>query len=643
MGFFGKSRQLVSAWADNKIKRLNGTPSTKVDSGGTINEYEFRGQDIDRSELRDVKQIRESGGVISHLVHAKALMQFGTGVEWQTENEEIVEFLDEKIPNVDNLLIDLGEDGIWYPFSGAELVETRGGGFSHVEPVEPWTLMPQTNEYGEVLAWEQHVQASNGFGNEEVETFQPDEIATFILNKSSARDKTGISEVLRAEEEITQFRENREAVNKAIEIAGFPHHIWKVGEEGGPAIDDNELRRVRNRVDNMEGDTQFVMGTGVDHELIQPGEFKFEAIQEHDLREVALALGLPLELANVGSDGLGSGMPADLRLTLFERQARASQRRIADQFVEQVARVILRDYSPYNPDELEGMTFGDPISDREENSLTDLAPYMTLNEIREEMDKPPAEDDELGNSYRKPANIQAPEEEEPEDGGIGDIFGEGEEGNLSLADGIDTTHTPEWDEHFLNLYQRIWSVETDRNLVGQFDDYETPEMVKENLKQAIRGGAVFHEFDTIPSDQLMQLREYLIEELDDGNWNIDGIANRLQDLDGDLSFDQAQTIARTETASAANSAREIAYKEKDMEDSKFYWTGALDGRQTDACEWLINKTNPHQGGNPVGLEELKDLIEEAPTHDPDMQDDLARPENFVVHPNERKTWVRHVE
>jgi hypothetical protein len=44
----------------------------------------------------------------------------------------------------------------------------------------------------------------------------------------------------------------------------------------------------------------------------------------------------------------------------------------------------------------------------------------------------------------------------------------------------------------------------------------------------------------------------------------------------------------------------------------------------------------------VSLEELKDLIEEAPTHDDEMQDNLARPDDFVVHPNERKTWVRDV-
>jgi len=45
----------------------------------------------------------------------------------------------------------------------------------------------------------------------------------------------------------------------------------------------------------------------------------------------------------------------------------------------------------------------------------------------------------------------------------------------------------------------------------------------------------------------------------------------------------------------------------------------------------------------VPMDELKSLIEEAPTHDQDMDDNLARPDDFVVHPSERKTFIRYVE
>jgi len=41
----------------------------------------------------------------------------------------------------------------------------------------------------------------------------------------------------------------------------------------------------------------------------------------------------------------------------------------------------------------------------------------------------------------------------------------------------------------------------------------------------------------------------------------------------------------------------------------------------------------------VPMDELKAMIEEAPEHDDDMADNLARPESYVVHPNERSTFV----
>jgi len=40
------------------------------------------------------------------------------------------------------------------------------------------------------------------------------------------------------------------------------------------------------------------------------------------------------------------------------------------------------------------------------------------------------------------------------------------------------------------------------------------------------------------------------------------------------------------------------------------------------------------------MHELKDLIEEAPEHDDDMRDNMARPDSFVVHINERSTFAK---
>jgi Phage Mu protein F like protein. len=131
----------------------------------------------------------------------------------------------------------------------------------------------------------------------------------------------------------------------------------------------------------------------------------------------------------------------------------------------------------------------------------------------------------------------------------------------------------------------------------------------------------------VAGSDLQQLREYMLESLTDEGWTIDGVADQLMQLDGVESQDRAELIARTETASVVNSAREEGYQANDQADDKFYWTGAIDDRTTDACEWLIRQTNPNYGGTPVELKDLQDLIAEAPEHDDSMQNDLARPEN----------------
>jgi len=109
-----------------------------------------------------------------------------------------------------------------------------------------------------------------------------------------------------------------------------------------------------------------------------------------------------------------------------------------------------------------------------------------------------------------------------------------------------------------------------------------------------------------------------------------------------LDRDDAETIARTESSAVLNSAREIGYEERGEGDALFYWSGAEPGddRQTEACRWLIEKTNPFHGGEPVPLQELRELVDEAPEHDDDMDNALARPDSWIVHPNERSTFVK---
>lgn len=643
MGLFDSTKELAESYVERKQRRLNrdGTPNTRVDSGGSQDRHSWSEQNHERGKLREVKEIRDSGGIVARMMRWKALVFFGTGIELNAQgNEDLKEWIrTEAFPQLDSQLIELGEDALWFPYALGEIVETRGGDFSHFEAIEPWTTLPVENEFGEVIGWEQKIK--DDFGSHTVTEYNPDDIQSFIVNKSSARDNTGISDVIRAEDTISQWQSNRNAAQNAIDQAGFRRLVAKVGREDGGIIDDNELRRVRNKIDNLEEDTTLVTGPHVEFDLLDAMDpSKFKEMREMDMRDLALALGVPIEFASVISEGLGSGEQSGLRERAFVLEGKAAQRLLAGQFVGGVLRPVVEEYSPYDAEDLRGISFGEPMP--EEPPLEKQAPYLTTNEIRERLDKPPAEDEDIGESYRKPANIQAPEEEEPEeDSGIGGIFGEQQE--ATLADGGDTDFRLEEFEAWLDdVHENFVTAEDTSKTLTQFSEGQIPQMVETRMKEAIRAGAVFSHFEDLPSSELMDLRQSLQDMLTDDNWSLDNMAAELSDR-FDMDVDKAETIARTETQSIVNKAAEDAYTEIEAErgeEFKFKWVGSIDDRTTEACIWLLEQTNPRHGGEPVTMEKLKELIQEAPEHDPDINTEARE---FTPHVNCRKRYVRVVE
>jgi len=747
-------RGLASDWVESKRRSLQGQPLTNVDKASRTGGYSFESQDYSLDDLRDIKQVRETGGVVSQLMHAKALMNFGTDLTIDVEDPEVQiidgepvsldDFLHDTFRDLDLLALELGTDAIWYPFAAAEIVENRAGGFARVLPIEPWTLTPETDDHGEIIAWK---QTTHGDGGVQEQILNPDDIAHFVLNKSSARDEVGISEVLRNMDEINAWKENQQAVMQAIDLHGFPQRHVKVGREGGAPIRDDELRRVRTIFDpnTVDANTAYFTGQDVDIETLEAHSFDFAGIQEMGLTTLTAAIGMPLEAANIGSDGLGSGMPAQVRLSILKLQIAANQRSFARQLLDNIVRPVIRDYSPFNHEAHIHLSFDSPLEDMEERSamVQKVGNYMTTNEAREQLDLAPK--DELEGQYG-PATAEAAQEDADGDNDGGMVFtletyddypqaardnaqqaldwreehgdevqggtrvgwtranqlASGEpitretigrmaafrrhEGNASIDpdkegkpwtdagyvawllwggdegvawaerkmdeidDGkqnrnfsdVELDMAAEWDRPLLEAHAKIFHAPSDAKILG-LTSGATPEFVKERIRESIFSGAIFEAIDSIPSSRRDEFKQTFADILTQDDWQINDVRDTLLDFDPDMDNAQAETIARTETASIVNTAREEGYTEMGQGDDRFYWAGVIDNRTTDACEWLINKTNPNNGGTPVSMSELKDLIAEAPTHDEGMDDNLARPDDFVVHPNERKTFVRYVD
>jgi hypothetical protein len=119
------------------------------------------------------------------------------------------------------------------------------------------------------------------------------------------------------------------------------------------------------------------------------------------LTVLAAGFGVPEEMAGIGRGSTEA--TAKVRLQAFERTARAEQRKMADQFIEQIARPVLKRYSPFPHDIHLDMVFEDVVSDQTATAewLAAFADYYTVNEIREKLGDQPLSGVELRDAQER--------------------------------------------------------------------------------------------------------------------------------------------------------------------------------------------------------------------------------------------------
>ena len=173
-------------------------------------------------------------------------------------------------------------------------------------------------------------------------------------------------------------------------------------------------------------------------------------------------------------------------------------------------------------------------------------------------------------------------------------------------------------------------------------DEVVPDYVKDMIREAIRAGkAVFQDIESVPDETIERLEGILEDNLTQPQgWSLDSVVDDMSDAWPGVDEADLEVVARTETASVLNEARERGYEDfPDAGRAKFYWQGPSDSRTTEACEELKERTNPQYGGTPVSMNEMVREQEELQMkHFPNLSF-----RKHTLHPNERHTFVRSVD
>jgi len=635
--------------ADYLVSALeHATPDTWTAGGANDDDPTFRHRPRNYDTLTQFQKAYDNGGPVADLTDKRALMTYGTGIEFQTETavtDEQGRTVDEWLADtfgdrLDYLQIQLGVQSYWAGNGWLEIVEDRSGELSHLTLVDPTTIDPKWDRHGEITDIYQIIVEDNKPRRQRLD---PDKIGVFSYKDTPGGPiERGLYE--RNWDQITRYAENQAQRRNAIRIHGSPKYHVQVGSDS-QSISDRLLRRVRNRFrsDDTDEKTNWVTGGQVEiNELDAPGFEGMESITETDMATLAQGFGIPLELTNFGSDGLGSGTPAEVRWQGFERQARAEQTLRIAQFMEQIVRPVLQRYSPFPEDIDVTASFGDVVSDQQAAAewMRDFKSYMQPEEVRSRLDLPENVDEaDLGPPEGTP-DAEAGGATEglfATGGGDRDRTLRGTPARTLLHSSVADSELTQEELIWEDVVERVvWGEETDRQLF-EFDPEEVPDFAIERLQEAIREDALFDNFDTIPNWAASRVGDTLLESLDTRHgWSVDSISQDLQSMALGLSQQDAEAIARTETQALVNKAREEGYREEfDLEQERFDWVGPTDDRTTDACEWIKSQI-PEEG---VRLETLKELVQEAPEHD-DMI--TTTPREWTPHIQCRHTYTRQV-
>ena len=240
--------------------------------------------------------------------------------------------------------------------------------------------------------------------------------------------------------------------------------------------------------------------------------------------------------------------------------------------------------------------------------------------------------------------VDGPTEQSKDVGGSGNSNGGADSRTTLSKEEVEDLDETLFRAHREQIYPE--SVEVIKD--ASFSPSEVPEYVVEKIREAIEDGAVFDGIDSLTDEFSRakdELEEILLENLTEGGgdgWSLREIRDDIQTNFPNVSKEEAEVVARTETSSVLNTAREKGYEERDDAATlRYIWTGPDDSRTTDACEELKDRTDPRrgEGGDPLTMPELKRA--ERDVHGEHFSNLQFR--DHTIHPNERHTFRRWIE
>lgn len=669
-------------------------PSDVPQQGNTVNKRKARREkdEVDRKtrmapELR--RKLEKDDGVpkpydanflkeiASHPVaqaYIDTMAQDAATAPWAiTQRDERIEVSDEVVAEAERTLEDLHPEKSFRDLREMAARDTlklgdgswvvhffNDGGLAEAVPVDSARMFKVIDEHGMT---EGYIEVSHQ-QRDVVNTYDLEEVVWFEW-ASRASSVYGQGPVQKGAENLEVLEELSDKELKDL-TEGMPPGIVSVKEDEDTPMAVDAYENVKQNWGLKEGERHRAIVSMGDWQFtpLSPGYQELQFLERNKFWIHVLGAVFKVNAPYAGFD-FAEGNKAQ-NMAQHEAQAQRGFRVLLRQMEEAINRQLIW------PHISEDIQFEFEM-ERSTQEQKEQAEYLqALGEAAEQWDN-------LGRevSYRdgtidiEDGEIDAPEDSGG-DGGLGGMFGGGQPGeggdsppeppddqpDIPTPDqedveqaakgndgeGLTKEQAQKADDILLDAYKsQVWPEDIDqiekRTWTG---DESVPEYVIRNIKEAINSrNAVFDAIESVPEQAQNRLESILEDNLtQDQGWSLRSIVDDMRDQWPGVPKEDLEVVARTETSSVLNEAREIGYESMpDQAQAKFYWQGPSDSRTTEACEELKQETNPQHGGTPLSMNDLVRLEQEVQAQ---HFDNLSF-RKHCVHPNERHTFVRQVD
>lgn len=137
---------------------------------------------------------------------------------------------------------------------------------------------------------------------------------------------------------------------------------------------------------------------------------------------------------------------------------------------------------------------------------------------------------------------------------------------------------------------------------------DVPQFAQELLSDAVDGGAI-HKPDALTDRQFRTMENVVQDSMTQSHgWSVDSISRRLAPAMPDIDAEERRRYTQNAVQNVVQAALELGYMiEGELDERRFYLGGAERANTCEACIQLLNRTNPNHGGEPVPLDEFRDL------------------------------------